>query len=144
MAVKRGYFGVPIEDIYACVLSATTSGTVSQSTFFPDDIVNRYQCIDDRGNRTVREPNGQSALLVGDAVLNNSLFPIDIEFSRISVPTRGPNFGDESQSAIYVYLFDTTLRDIVQQVTLTGDGSMVLRDTNVLLLGSLIKEQKIE
>ena len=137
-------FGAPIDNINACILSATTSGTVTQSTFFPDDIVNRYQCIDDRGNRSVREPNGQSAVLVDDAILDNSLFPVDIDFSRISAPTRGPNFGDESVSANYVYLFDTTLRDIVQQVTLAGDGSMVLRDTNGLLLGRLIKEQGVE
>lgn len=124
-----------------CSLRVTTSATVDQLTFYPDDIVDRYQCIEDNGERTVREPIGSTFPITELPGLDNSQFPIDIDFSENSLTDRGPYFGDENTNAAYVYLFDGSLSNIVEQIIVQGDGTFTLRDTNGVLLGTLVKEQ---
>lgn len=124
-----------------CLLRSSTSGTVVQSTFIPDDDIERYQCIEDQGERTVREPIGNTFPATELPGLDNSYFPVDISFSGNSdSPDRGPYFGDETRSARYVYLFDGVQGNIVESITANGDGSLTLLDTNGVLLGTLIKE----
>ena len=124
-----------------CNLRATTTATVDQLSFFPDDTVDRYQCIEDNGERTIREPIGSTFPISEFPGLDNSQFPVDIEFSKNILPSRGPYFGGENTNAAYAYLFDGSLANIVEQITVQGDGTFTLRDTNGVLLGTLVKEQ---
>ena len=123
-----------------CLLRTSTSGTVVQSTFYPDDIVYRYQCKADEGERTVREPIGDTFPATDLPGLDNSYFPIDVSFSKNDSEDRGPYFGDENVNTAYVYLYDGVQADLVEQITINGDGTITMRDTNGVLLGTLVKE----
>jgi len=123
-----------------CLLRATTVGTVEQLTFYPDDIVDRYQCLDDFGDRTVTEPIGSTYLPTTFPGLDNSRFPVNVDFSKNTLVDRGPYFGDESVNTAFVYLFDGSLTNHVEQITVEGDGTLTLRDLNGQLAGTLIKE----
>ena len=124
-----------------CVLRTTTLASVEQSTFYPDDDTNRYQCIEDQGERTVSEPIGTTFPITELPGLDNSLFPIDIDFSANRLDTRGPYFGDENVSAIYEFLYDGIIRsNVVQRITVNGDGTLTYRDNNGEFLGTLRKE----
>jgi len=123
-----------------CLMRATTSGAVVQSTFYPDDIRIRYQCIDDAAERTVREPIGDTFPVSELPGLDNSNFPVDIQFSTEGGADRGPYFGDESVNTAYVNLYDGATSELVQQITVNGDGTITMRDTAGILLGTLVKE----
>lgn len=124
-----------------CLLRATTTAPTTQLTFFPDEFLTRYQCLDDGGERTVTEPIGpsfSSTMLPG---LDNSNYPVEIIFSSNNLIDTGPYFGDESIQSRYVNLIDGSQSNIAEQFTIEGDGTISSRDTNGVLLGTLVKEQ---
>jgi len=124
-----------------CQLRASTQGTVTQSTFYPDDDLERYQCIDDIGLRTVLEPFGINLSPLELPGLDNSLFPIDISFSRNSAaPNTGPIFGDEAMIGTYLYLHDSSQSRIARQIRVDGANTLTFRTSDGLFLGTLNKE----
>ena len=124
-----------------CLLRTETSAAVIQSTFYDDDPVLRYQCLDDSGERTIREPIGPSFPPLVFPNLDNSQYPVEIEVTKHNLIDSGPYFDDETIITRYVNIFDGSQSDLVEQIVVEGDGSISLRTRAGALLGTLIKEQ---
>lgn len=117
----------PRTTLFQCGLRMVTSSELEQSTVLPGDDDDAYQCVEENGVRALYEPNQST----DPTTFEDVSFPVlaDAE-RRLSVPSAGPYFGDETFSVRNLYLFDSTTA-LVDGLQFDGQGELRLNDASL-------------
>lgn len=126
-------------DVIGCELDLVTESSVEQPIVPASSERNLFQCIEEEGLRSLRDPNG----IVEPDELDLVSFPLDFGYALGQAPATGPYFGDPNVTTFYTRLFDSSSA-LVDAIRFDGSGLMSLQavglSENARFSGDLLKE----